>query len=75
MGEEIPQEPNKAAKAFSKFGAALTRKPDESGPWARDCFACDEMHHAALYGEQGEADQACDSVYIADDAIMKMINS
>jgi len=72
MGEEIPQEPH---KAFLKFGAAKNRKPDNSGPWQRDCFACDEMHDYAVYGEEELADQVCDSVYIADEAIMNMMNS
>jgi len=75
MGEEIPQEPNKAAKAFIKIGAAKNSKPDNSGPWQLDCFACDEMHDYAVYGEQELADQVCDSIYIADEAIMKMMNS
>ena len=58
-----------------EFGAAKICKPDNSGPWERDCFACDELYEFAEYGEQTEADQACDSVYIADEAIMNMMNS
>ena len=74
MDQEAPQEPNKPSDAFSKLKATLINKPDKSGPWQIDCFACDELHEAASYGEQSEVDQACDSVFIADDAILKMIN-
>ncbi len=35
---------------------------------------CEDLRHAALYGEEVEEDQACDSVYLADDAIMRMGN-
>ncbi len=78
MGKDIPQEPakpSKAAEVFAKLGSVKTCNPDVSGPWQCDGFACDELHHSAVFGEQEEADQACDSVFIADEAIIKMMNS
>jgi len=33
------------------------------------------MHDYAVYGEEELADQVCDSVYVADEAIMNMMNS
>ncbi len=78
MVDDIPdesKEPNKAAQIFAKLGAVKTSNPDVSGPWQCDGFACDDLHHSAVFGEPEEADQACDSVYIADDAIMRMMSS
>jgi len=74
MPEESP-EPSKAAEVFAKLGSAKTQNPDVSGPWQCDGFACDELHQSAVFGAQEEADQACDSVFIADEAIIKMMNS
>jgi hypothetical protein len=78
MGEDMSEEskkPNKAAEIFAKLGSAKIRNPDVSGPWQCDGFACDDLHQSAVFGEQEEADQACDSVFIADNAIMKMMSS
>jgi len=51
------------------------KQRDRSGPWQRANFACDDLHFAALHGDDCMRDLACDSVYIADTIIMKMINS
>jgi len=58
MDKEMPQPPNKANNGFSKLGTGLSRKPDNSGFWERDGFACDELHGYAVYGGGQElADQ------------------
>jgi len=53
MDKEMPQPPNKANNGFSKLGTGLSRKPDNSGFWERDGFACDELHGYAVYGGAG----------------------
>lgn len=65
---------NKATDEFSKLIATLSERKDKSGPWAIDCFACDEMHYDALHGDDKLNEQVCDSVFIADTAIQNMID-